>query len=493
MRISQLATRTCRIGITGFTKAGKTALITSLGAHLMHHDPNQFNLGTFRPRVALSSRMRGESHRERPVRFGAVKVVDGAEPWKDGVDGVSDFRLPKALGELRSGRWPARTTETSKLVLEGRLSSWRGKTRFEFVDIPGERFGDCGMLTESYEEWSRQRLQELEELGGEFQTAEINAFLQLLDRDAISEEELLEAYKLAQVSRASHRHRFISPSSIMLDRDGNRLWDRHGDDLRNGRLLPVARAVCSGLEDREFAPLSRRHRNSHLFSVMAERYGAYQREIVGKTVAHAMKCEALAVLYDLPHILLSGPDVYSDAEFLLKNIAESLEPTRYLSAGLRWVTRGRLGIPAVSRVAVVANQIDRFHCSDYGYAKDLVEELAEQGLGSLRENITRKCFAVSAIQCGRSTPDDPRLAVPVDSNAGGRVQQYLRVGVHRIPETWYANGRCRWPAGWTPGEIFSGDESFFIFEKPLLPPYRNALPCHIGLDTLARFLFGVDS
>ena len=117
-----------RIGVTGLSRAGKTAFLTSVAAGLMAR------------RFALA-----------PVGASAVPRFDQAR------------HLAKLAGDPPA--WPERTDSASLLALTTSMPRGMLPTRhvrLEFLDYPGEWLIDLPMLTQSFGVWSAATLRRLE-------------------------------------------------------------------------------------------------------------------------------------------------------------------------------------------------------------------------------------------------------------------------------------------------------------------------------------------
>jgi predicted YcjX-like family ATPase len=118
---------TVRIGVTGLSRAGKTAFLTSMAANLLARP---------QPRFALA-----------PLDAGDVPRFDHAAH----------------LAALAADppRWPERTNTVSMLTLAATKSQTLlpdRRIRLEFLDYPGEWLLDLPLLTLSFTDWSRATL-----------------------------------------------------------------------------------------------------------------------------------------------------------------------------------------------------------------------------------------------------------------------------------------------------------------------------------------------
>ncbi len=142
--LTDLATPTVRLGVTGLSRAGKTVFITALIRNL--------TAGGRLPFFA-------------PYAEGRIERAF-LEPQPD--DDVPRFDYEGHLAALAGDptAWPESTRRISQLritveyrpvsMLARALSS--GRLHIDIVDYPGEWLADLGLLDRSYEDWSREAI-----------------------------------------------------------------------------------------------------------------------------------------------------------------------------------------------------------------------------------------------------------------------------------------------------------------------------------------------
>ena len=149
-KLDDLWARKITLGVTGFSRAGKTVFIGALTQALLTSDAwlkrrGQGPLAGFDPferEQFRSAQIRDDVHLDMP-QFPFRKVRDCL------------------IGE--NARWPEPTEGISNLVLdiEYRSNTWlKGikHIQLEIVDYPGEWLIDLPMLNQSYSEWSERML-----------------------------------------------------------------------------------------------------------------------------------------------------------------------------------------------------------------------------------------------------------------------------------------------------------------------------------------------
>lgn len=140
-----------KIAVTGLSRAGKTAFITSLVNQLLHTS----------------------THNNLPfLKAQSDKRIVGAKRVSQQNMLVPRFHYDDAISQLYSPQpcWPIPTRDVSEIRLaikyrtQSRTKRILGKTQtlyLDIVDYPGEWLLDLPMLNQSYEEWSQQQLESL--------------------------------------------------------------------------------------------------------------------------------------------------------------------------------------------------------------------------------------------------------------------------------------------------------------------------------------------
>ena len=456
----------CRIAVTGFTRSGKTVFLTSLISHLLHHEPERFHLG---PNL----------HIVKPESLPPTK-------------GWSQFPYMenrRFLAGNHAGKpeWPEKTRFPSQYRLEFERSDWRlSRMRLTLYDLPGERFADCAMYRQGFQRWSLQQIQWLTGLNQ--QPPELDGFLSLVASDAPplpTADQLIFSYKKALAALYRGYHQFITPSTFVLSAAGENphVADLFAGAIAAGDFETIATGRCSGLPEAEFTPLPQ-----HLFGQPGElvgqfeaRFQRYQREIVEPLFRTLARCDAMAVLLDLAHILQGGEGVCDDAETFVKQILNAVQPgRRYDQIGRGWLPNRDLRGQSITRVAFAASQIDRFHDQDHARVRHLLSELVRPVFHAYRGAKT-KVFSCSAV-CSAVSDEAADILYPkLMEEMLGETYRGNAIRVARVPD-WK-----QWPSSWDPKELFL-DRGGFPRLPAQMPQRRNAVPDHLCLDDVFRFL-----
>jgi predicted YcjX-like family ATPase len=333
---------TVRIGVTGLSRAGKTAFLTSAASLL---------LARTSPRFALA-----------PL----------------GASDVPRFDQERHLAALAADppRWPERTDSVSLLALTAQVdqSPFPDRTvRLEFLDYPGEWLLDLPLLTQGFSAWSERVLTRLEAPAVAALTKEFRAFANGLPAKAPPDE------ALARAGTALYR--------AML----TRLRDAGFSYLQPGRHLMPA----PGLEPPWIFFFPARG-NGPFASLLAKRYDAYV-ESVRRNLASPLFADVdrLVVLADVLTALHAGAAAFEDTKAALAAAAGALRWRFSWAETLGALVELRLPPKIISRVAFVATKSDHVADRQRGNLAALMRNLAVVPGGG----VTTAHFAAAAVRC----------------------------------------------------------------------------------------------
>jgi predicted YcjX-like family ATPase len=318
-RFESLATQRITVGVTGFSRAGKTVFIGSLAQALMTQDAWRqrrglgplAKFGPFERGRVHSARIRDDVHSELP-HF----------PFRQ----VRDSLLK------RDSNWPEPTTGISRLVLDidtvSRPGMWKalgdriglpnvglGHVQLELVDYPGEWLVDLAMLDQTYEEWSRQTLARATSGLRKALSSEYLAQVELVPTDQSFDDEvsggLAEAWARYLGAAAEQ--------GLTLNQPGRLL---RPDTMRHS---PVLRLV----------PLGDKLHDSGLFKGMSARFDEYKRKVIGPFHKdHFARMDRQVILVDVLRALHAGESVFIE---MIEALALTLRAFDYSKGG--WLSR----------------------------------------------------------------------------------------------------------------------------------------------------------
>jgi predicted YcjX-like family ATPase len=467
-----------RIAVTGYSGSGKTAFLTSLIAQLRQHDISRFRLSD--PDALITACPRAQAG-------------DNGGLW-------GDFPYDQYFASIANhSSWPYKTADCAKYTLDLGASTWLlHQARLTLFDLPGERFADAAMVHMDYAQWSSHQLNWLGVitqvhngrwtiLRGNSNLQHVQDYLELLkdgSGESVAEAEVIGAYKRALAEMVRNYHVYASPSLFLLDRNGKTAADVFrkltGAD-HCAAITDVAQCRFAGMPGQEFAPLPQRFWSDcpDLAKCFESRYDAYRHQIVLPIFRQLAECDGMVMLIDLADILASGPPQLHDVDQFLSQLLDALRP----GGNVFQAVLNRFGLARrIRRIAVAASQCDRFHPDDTDKLRFLVEKLAEPYLARI-PGARRGYFACAAVR-STSYTDDGRLRGRVYCGNGTKVAgDEETYDVDRIPDAWdHMDG---WPAEWDSQEF-----CHIPFVWPKMPRVFRAVPNHIALDDIFRFVTG---
>lgn len=293
-----------RIGVTGFSRAGKTVFIGSLTHALLTSD------------AWLTRRGQGPLAQFDPFeqdKFRFAQIRDDINP------DLPQFPFRKVRDALiaKQPHWPEPTEGISRLVVD---MEYRSKSKLrnikriqlELVDYPGEWLIDFPMLNQTYAEWS-DRMLTLARKGSRKQWSqsyfeELNAFK---DNKEFDED---VAGQLADIW--TQYLRTAADQGFTLNQPGRLL---RPDTMRHS---PVLRLI----------PLPEEQRKSSFGKKMDKRYEEYKKKVIKPFYKdHFAKMDRQIVLIDLLRSLQLGQEVFDEH---ITALSETLQTFRYGKGGL---------------------------------------------------------------------------------------------------------------------------------------------------------------
>lgn len=352
MNIDTLLASKVRVGVTGFSRSGKTVFICSLAQALLTADAWRANRGQgplagfapFERRQFSHARINRRANSDGLPEFQLDAIRDvmvGSDArWPNRTEGISRLTLDLASN---STRWPSS-------ILKGPLGSMGyGVVQLELVDYPGEWLIDLPMLSQDFSQWSE-------------------GVLRLAKTDVRREPS--EPY-FAWLSRIATSG---SSGTQVIDEAASLWADYLNAAARAG--LPFNQpgmAVCpdSTRDPALFrlAPLPTRDFPEVLVAEMQKRFERYKKEVVKPFYKdHFSRIDCQIVLVDLLRVLEAGKGHYDD----LVAAQRALIPSFNYSKGgpLDWI-----GGVRTTRVLFVATKADHVVKRDRQNLSDLLEKM----------------------------------------------------------------------------------------------------------------------
>ncbi|WP_127958318.1 YcjX family protein [Serratia microhaemolytica] len=444
--------RHLRLAVTGLSRSGKTAFITSLVNQLLHAHHGA--------RLPLFSALR------EGRLLGAKRI-----PQRD--LSIPRFSYDEGLAQLYATQpeWPTPTRGVSEICLALRYRSTDSLLRhfkdtatlyLEIVDYPGEWLLDLPMLEQDYPSWSRQMVELLR--GDRAQWAEPwLALCRDLDPLAAADENRLAAianaytdYLLRCKQNGLH---FIQPGHFVLP------GDLAGAPVLQFFPWPNSTALTS-------TQWAQADEQSNI-GVLRTRFNYYCQAVIKKFYReHFSQFDRQIVLVDCLQPLNRGPEAFNEMRLALTQLMKSFH------YGKRTLFR-RLFSPTIDKLMFAASKVDHITADQHGNLLSLLRQLVHDAWQNAAfEGITIDCASLASVQA---------------TETGSVEHQGARVPAlkgHRLSDN-------------TPLTLFPGEvpprlpaasfwqQQGFHFEqfRPRIMPVDAPLP-HIRLDAVMHFLLG---
>lgn len=444
--------RHLRLAVTGLSRSGKTAFITSFVNQLL-----MVNSGARLPMFSA-------------VRDGRLL---GAKRVPQRHLGISRFAYDEGVAALYGTppAWPAPTRGVSEMRLALRYRSrdalWRhikdtGTLYLEIVDYPGEWLLDLPMLEQDYLSWSRQMNGLLQGERAEWAAPWLTkcaALDPLAPADERALADIARAYTDYLLCCKRQGLHFIQPGRFVLP-----------GDMAGAPALQFF--PWPDVTDDGEARLARAAKTSNL-GMLRARYHYYCQEVVkGFYKQHFTGFDRQIVLVDCLQPLNNGPHAFNDMRLALTQLMRSFH------YGKRGLYR-RLFSPCIDKLMFAASKADHVTTDQQANLVSLLQQLVQDAWQNAAfEGITMDCAGLASVQATQSGLVD---------HQGGAVPA---LHGHRLddnqPLTFYPGDV---PAR-LPGAAFWREQGFAFesFRPRDMDPDRP-LP-HIRLDAVMEFLLG---
>ena len=368
--------RHLRLAVTGLSRSGKTAFITSLVNQLL-----SVNTGARLPllRAAREGRLLG------------VKRVAQRD------FGLQRFTYDQGLAQLYGTppAWPIATRGVSEMRLALRYRSAQGVLRhlkdistlyLEIVDYPGEWLLDLPMLDQDYFSWSRQMTGMIQGARQEW-SAEWRSRCTKLDPFAPADENQLAAVAEAwtdylQICKNEGLH-FIQPGRFVLP-----------GDLAGAPVLQFF--PWPDIEQWGESKLAQAGAGTN-FGMLRDRYNYYCEKVVkGFYKEHFVRFDRQIVLVDCLQPLNRGPQAFNDMRLALSQLMQSFH------YGQRTLYR-RLFSPVIDKLLFAATKADHVTADQQGNLVSLLQQLVlEARQHAAFEGIDMNCMGIASVQATQS-------------------------------------------------------------------------------------------
>ncbi|WP_380178093.1 YcjX family protein [Kalamiella sp. sgz302252] len=449
--IDRGADRHLRLAVTGLSRSGKTAFITSLVNQLLN-----VNAGARLPMFSAA----------RDGRLLGVKRV----PQRD--MGIQRFTYDEGMAQLygEPPAWPTPTRGVSEMRLALRFRSRESLLRhfketstlyLEIVDYPGEWLLDLPMLAQDYLSWSRQ-MTGLLQGDRAIWSEEWRRLCEGLDPLAPADEnrlaEIAAAWTDYLLKCKQEGLHFIQPGRFVLP-----------GDMAGAPALQFF--PWPEVEEAGESRLAQADAGSNI-GMLRARYHYYCQHVVkGFYKNHFLRFDRQIVLVDCLQPLNSGPQAFNDMRLALTQLMQSF------SYGQRTLFR-RLFSPVIDKLLFAATKSDHVTNDQHTNLVALLQQLVQDAWQNAAfEGIEMDCLGLAAVQATQSGLVDHQ-GEKIPALRGHRLadNEPLTVYPGEVPPR-------------LPGSAFWQQQGFHFEQfRPQLETDRP-LP-HIRLDAALEFLLG---
>ncbi|MCW8856322.1 MAG: YcjX family protein [Kangiella sp.] len=362
-----------RIAVTGLSKAGKTAFITSFMNQLLHVTDND-QLPFFRP--------------VKEGRILATKVSSYDEMH------IPEFKYKQSIGYLLQDQpeWPLSTTSISQAQLDVRYqikNEWIRKIQkqshltIDIIDYPGEWLLDLPLLRLSYKEWSSQCLELIQQNKCGTTTDWQEQSAQLIYQQHLSDEEITEVsngYKTFIKNSFSKQctYNLLQPGRFVLP-----------GELEGAPVLDFFPVTDTDILLSDWDSLAQ----DSLIRTLEKRYDYYKKQIVQPFFKEYFeKVDRQILLVDCLEVLNGGYQNYRNMQFTLNELLKSFHYGQS-----NWLKR--MFNPTIDKLLIAATKADHVPPEQHRPLEAFLQAMLQEARNDIRyEGIDLETMAISSIK-----------------------------------------------------------------------------------------------
>ncbi|BDU36940.1 YcjX family GTP-binding protein [Vibrio nigripulchritudo] len=363
--------RHVKLAVTGLSRAGKTAFITSLVNQLLHSSTHD-NL----PLLGVS-----QEHR----LIGAKRI-----PQSNLM--VPRFAYEEAMTSLHSSppEWPQPTRDVSEIRLAIKYRPQSGVMKYlsntatlylDIVDYPGEWLLDLPLLEMTFEEWSASQFDALKHGRSELAQPWLSA-LENFDPNADANEKVL-----AEISA-------VYTEFLLQCKEEGLHWVQPGRFVLPGELAGAPVLQFFPLNNLDEIDTANKHSQ---FAMLKQRYQEYQQKVVKAFYKeHFSTFDRQIVLVDCLQPLNAGRDSFNDMKGAIEQLLRSFKYGR--NNLLR-----RLFSTKIDKVLFAATKADHVTPDQHANLSALLKQMVHPAWQHAAfENIDMTCMTLASIQATQS-------------------------------------------------------------------------------------------
>jgi predicted YcjX-like family ATPase len=454
-----------QIAIVGLFNSGKTVLLTSLLHHLQHHDPERFH---------VESRKKKKNDDDL-ISITRAELVDSRLPI-----GFEPFPFDAYRTSLvENGKWPRKTSDCYAARCVFNYSDSGRKYDLTFLDVPGERFADMAMGGRTYEAWSDKILSDMKV--SQASRAHIEVYEKHLS-DLEDQQEINQEYKLLLGNLLKMKRPMISPSTFLLDPNGEQPKDEQSiEEWSTERFSGLSKG-------KEFAPLPKNIRNVHpeIVKNFRKHFKNYKKKFLMPIFSNFCESHRVIVAVDIPGLLSDTNHRFNDMHKMLTPMFNAMRD----DSPWWWQKLKNSGNPirkrkVVSRIALVCTKLDQVHHNDGGVQTTNLEKLAKKMLGKEIGDVVRKWKPIGCAAIASTDPvENGALGFPMYNEKKEELPFPSRGDKPFFIKTSKLDRKMReeWKAG----------DFHFPEVHAQVPSVINIPPRQIGLDQVFNYLMQED-
>jgi len=454
------------LAVTGLSRSGKTAFITSLvnqlinegnGSKLSFFDPVHHGNFIAAKRVAQKNLSIPRFDYDKAL----MSLTNEPPSWPEPTHGISELRL--AIRYQPKNSLLKYAADMATLTLD-------------ITDYPGEWLLDLPMLKQTYEQWSEQTQALLTTKPRDEYAKSFLAKVANIDPFAVADEELL-AELAKEYTELLHTFRYKLGLSV----------------IQPGRfILPAELAGAPILEFFPFPNLTDIDGNDYqnasddsFIGMLRARFIEYKEQVVKKFYRqHFLRFDRQIVLADCLSPLNactdnSGPESFADLQLAMEMILESYS---YGKSGLF----ARLFSPKIDKLLFAATKADHVTSEQHAPMVSLLNELIHQSKHKLNfDAVDMKTLAIAAVKStssGKSFHQGQQISV-----IQGNTIKYPSKNINKVAET-----ITLFPGSVPerlPSKAFWQQSAFnFINFTPISGMSKHQPLPHIRMDQVLQFL-----
>lgn len=362
-----------RVAVTGLSRAGKTAFITSFMNQLLQIADND-QLPFFKP--------------AKEGRILATRISSYDELH------VPEFKYKQALHSFLNEKptWPPSTTGISQAQLDIRYSiknEWLKKIQkkshltVDIIDYPGEWLLDLPLLRLTFKEWSTQCLRLIEEahLPASSNWREQSSLV-IYQQPLVDEQitQLANSYKhfINESFKSDNTYNLLQPGRFILP-----------GELAGAPVLDFFPVLDSDILNSDWSELS----EACLIKILEKRFNYYKKQIVQPFFKEYFeKVDRQILLVDCLEVLNGDYQNYKNMQFTLNELLKSFH------YGLsNWLKR--MFSPSIDKLLIVATKADHVPPEQHRPLEAFLQTMLQEARNDIQyEGIHLETLAISSVK-----------------------------------------------------------------------------------------------